>query len=103
MNQWSADPACPAAGVRRAVRRGDAGAVQQDELHSQAAWIGAIVSCSRARAPAFVPSRAISLVDSFRDPGTDPSFRAAWRNAVPVLGRSRPASSIPKVQVMRRW
>jgi HEAT repeat protein len=54
-------------------------------LHYRALWIAALGRAIKSPA-ALVRSRAMKLLmDNFNDPGTDPSFRDAWRKIVPIL------------------
>jgi HEAT repeat protein len=92
MNQWTViQPIGP-----RSPAGGDAGQ-RKDGLHSRAAWIDALVKMLNSPSSGIRSRSAEILVDSFRDPGTDPSFRAAWRKVVPRLAATS-GSPDPKVR-----
>jgi HEAT repeat protein len=88
VNLWTAiQPIRKSSGPGRAASRSAAPAAR-DELHARALWIAAL---ARAVTSAAAPVRFRSLeilADSFNDPGTDPSFREAWRKAAPALARA---------------
>ncbi len=71
--------------------------VQKEALHARSSWIAAM--CKALTSPTReIRSRASEiLMDSFRDPGTDLSFREAWRRAVPALAQAT-RSEDPKVR-----
>ena len=97
MNQWTVIQPLHAS---RAPRGGTAGAGAgpvEDELHSRAAWIDGLVRTLKSRSGGVRSRAAEVLVDSLRDPGTDPSFRDAWRKAVAGLVESA-ASQDAKVR-----
>jgi HEAT repeat protein len=60
-------------------------APSSDELHAGAAWIAAMGRALKSPAVAVRSRAAEILLDALNERGTDPSFRAAWRGAVPLL------------------
>ena len=93
LNQWSLIQRGQVASSGPAASR-SAAPVHKEELHARSLWIAGLCRALKSQA-AEIRSRAGEiLLDNFNDPGTDPSFREAWRQAVPSLAKATKSEDV---------
>jgi len=88
MNQWSSIQSVGEHPSSRTAGSDPAVPDRRDEFHARALWISALCRVLKSSIPE-IRSRAVEIMmDNFKDPGTDPSFREAWRKAVSPLAEA---------------
>ena len=85
VNQWGVIQLPGQAPSLRRTATQSSAAPPRDELHPHALWIAALCEALKSPVSAIRSRAGEILFDSFNVPGTDPSFREAWRQAVPTL------------------
>ena len=81
----------------KAAASGPGDNARKEELHATASWIAALGKLLKDPASE-IRTRAVEiLVDSFKDPLADASFREAWRKLVPTVAEAT-RSEDPRVR-----
>jgi HEAT repeat protein len=95
VNQWTVIQIPSQASTSGAARPPTLVAARTDELHPHALWIGALCRALKSPASAIRYRAGEILIHSFQTgPGTDPSFREAWRKAVPTVAEATKSADV---------